>query len=74
MDKSSKNITEGFCKLVDPNCAILNLNLIVCAKCNSGYYINILGSCQMLPNNCQGAAANGTCLNCIAGFTLNSNN
>ncbi len=43
-----------------------------CNQCRDSYYINIDGSCKMLPSNCLNSNNQGYCLSCSANYTLSS--
>ena len=61
-------LDNGVCLRTITNCVELNFGTELCIRCKDGYYVNIIGHCSLLPDNCISANPSGECITCIAGF------
>lgn len=65
------SIAGQICVITISNCYIYNPNNpIYCYQCNTGYYLNMVYGCTVLPPFCSVANNQGYCLNCYSGYQL----
>lgn len=62
------------CVLIDPNClSATNDSTVRCDTCKKGYYVNITGICNVLPQNCMYAnIISGVCIQCSLGYIFSA--
>lgn len=53
----------AYCQSFDPNTAL-------CLNCIQGYYLTAASRCLVLPQFCQSAVGNGSCISCRDGYSV----